>query len=127
MAEDVKDIKQMGTGRRKTAIARVRLVPGKGHLFINDQAVEPNSLVSAPLVLVGQADSYDVQARVSGGGMSSQLEAIRLGVARSLLEIDPSFRQTLRKAGFLTRDSREKERKKPGLKRARRAPQWAKR
>lgn len=127
MAE-VKDKKYFyGTGRRKTAVARVRLVPGKGALTVNDKPVEPNDVVNAPLVIVGQTGKYDISARVAGGGMMSQMEAIRLGVARSLLEIDETFKQGLRKAGFLTRDQRAKERKKPGLKRARRAPQWAKR
>ncbi len=129
MAETVKQDKKYfyGTGRRKTAIARVRLLPGKGGLTINSKPVEPNAVVSAPLTLVGQDSKYDVSAIVNGGGKESQLEAIRLGVSRALLEIDETFKQSLRKAGFLTRDAREKERKKPGLKRARRAPQWAKR
>lgn len=116
-----------GLGRRKTAIARVRLLPGKGHLTINNKIVEPNELITAPLTLVGQVGKYDISAIVTGGGMSSQDEAIRLGIARALLEVDETFKQGLRKAGYLTRDSRAKERKKPGLKRARRAPQWAKR
>ncbi len=116
-----------GTGRRKTSIARVRLMIGKGVLIVNAQAQAPNDVVSAPLVLVGQADKLDISAIVSGGGMNSRLEAIRLGVSRALLEVDETFKQTLRKAGYLTRDQRAKERKKPGLKRARRAPQWAKR
>lgn len=116
-----------GTGRRKSAVARVRLTAGKGGLTINDKAVEPSDVVNAPFVIAGQTGKYDVSVVVTGGGMMSQLEAIRLGVARSLLEIDATFKQGLRKAGFLTRDQREKERKKPGLKRARRAPQWAKR
>lgn len=116
-----------GIGRRKTAVAQVRLAPGKGALTINNNSVEPSAIVNAPLILVGQEGKHDITAVVRGGGMTSQLEAIRLGVARSLLAIDPLFKQSLRKAGFLTRDAREKERKKPGLKRARRAPQWAKR
>ncbi len=116
-----------GTGRRKTATARVRIMPGKGALTINEKAHEPNELIAAPMTTVGQADKLDISAVVVGGGKSSQLEAVRLGVARALLEMDSSFRQSLRKAGFLTRDAREKERKKPGLKGARRAPQWAKR
>jgi small subunit ribosomal protein S9 len=116
-----------GLGRRKTAIARVRLYPGKGGLTINGTAVEPNEIVDAPLVLVGQTGKYDITAVVDGGGFNSQIEAIRLGVARALIDIDESFKQALRKAGYLTRDAREKERKKPGLKGARRAPQWAKR
>lgn len=116
-----------GVGRRKTAIAQVRLTVGKGALVINGNPVEPYAVITAPLILVGQEGKYDISAIVRGGGMTSQLEAIRLGVARSLIDIDPAFKQTLRKAGFLTRDARAKERKKPGLKGARRAPQWAKR
>lgn len=117
-----------GTGRRKTAVARVRLLPGgKGGLTINGKPHEPNEIVDAPLVVAGQSGKFDISAVVVGGGMTSQLEAIRLGVARALLEMDESFKQGLRKAGYLTRDQREKERKKPGLKGARRAPQWAKR
>lgn len=116
-----------GLGRRKTAVARVRLLPGKGVLIVNNQNLEPESLIIEPLTLVGQDTKYDISAIVTGGGKYSRLEAIRLGVARALLQVDPNNRQSLRKAGFLTRDPREKERKKPGLKRARRAPQWAKR
>lgn len=116
-----------GLGRRKTAIARVRLYPGKGGLTINGTATEPNEVIDAPLILVGQTGKYDISALVDGGGFNSQIEAIRLGVARALIDIDESFKQALRKAGYLTRDAREKERKKPGLKGARRAPQWAKR
>lgn len=116
-----------GTGRRKSATARVRLAAGNGVTKINDQAIEPNEIINSPLVITGQTGKFDIIAVTNGGGMTSQLEAIRLGVARSLLEIDQTFKQGLRKAGFLTRDQREKERKKPGLKRARRAPQWAKR
>jgi small subunit ribosomal protein S9 len=127
MAEVKKSQYYYGTGRRKSAVARVRLSTGKGGLTINDKAIEPNDVVNAPFVIAGQTGKYDVSVVVTGGGMTSQLEAIRLGVARSLLEIDATFKQALRKAGYLTRDQREKERKKPGLKRARRAPQWAKR
>lgn len=116
-----------GLGRRKTAIARVRLIPGKGVLTINGSTSEPSEVVNIPLVTVGQQGKYDISALVTGGGKTSQLEAIRLGVARALIALDGSFKQSLRKEGFLTRDPREKERKKPGLKRARRAPQWAKR
>ena len=116
-----------GLGRRKTAIARVRLVPGKGAVTVNGEQVEPNADYIAPLTLTGQEGKFDLSAVVSGGGMISQVEAIRLGVARALVELDETLKQSLRKAGYLTRDPREKERKKPGLKRARRAPQWAKR
>lgn len=116
-----------GLGRRKSAIARVRLVPGKGALSINGEAVEPNAVINAPMTTVGQDGKFDVTAVVTGGGIVSQIEAIRLGVARALTDMDESLKQSLRKSGFLTRDPRAKERKKPGLKRARRAPQWAKR
>lgn len=116
-----------GVGRRKTAIARVRIYPGKGSLIVNGAAVEPNDTINAPLTTAGQAGKFDISAVVTGGGMTSQIEAIRLGVARALVELDESLKQGLRKSGFLTRDAREKERKKPGLRRARRAPQWAKR
>ncbi len=126
MAEQAKQY-YYGLGRRKSAIARVRLLPGKGSLTINEKTVEPNDVIDAPLTLIGQTGKYDVIALVNGGGKVSQIEAIRLGVTRALLEVDASFKQSLRKAGFLTRDPREKERKKPGLKRARRAPQWTKR
>lgn len=127
MAETKQSQYYYGTGRRKTAIARVRLLPGKGTLTINGKQVEPNELIEAPLVTAGQAGKFDISAMVAGGGMTSQVEAIRLGVARALLELDESVKQGLRKAGYLTRDARVKERKKPGLRRARRAPQWAKR
>jgi len=128
MAETTqKQLPPHAVGRRKTAIAQVRLTPGKGALVINGNPTEPSAVINAPLILVGQEGKFDISAVVRGGGMISQLEAIRLGVARTLVEIDPSFKQSLRKGGFLTRDARAKERKKPGLKRARRAPQWAKR
>lgn len=117
-----------GTGRRKTAIARVRLYEhGSGKLLINDHELEVRPPIIAPLELVGQTSNFNISVRVSGGGIQSQTEAIRLGVARALIKINAEWRQTLKKAGYLTRDPREKERMKPGLKRARRAPQWAKR
>lgn len=125
--EDSKKNYLYGLGRRKTAIARVRLTPGKGALTINGKATEPNEIINTPLVAAGQDGKYDISVVVAGGGMTSQIEAIRLGVARALLEVDANFKQGLRKAGFLTRDPRAKERKKPGLRGARRAPQWAKR
>lgn len=116
------------TGRRKSAVARVRLIAGgKGALTINGQPVEPNAIINSPLVSAGQSDQFDISAVVSGGGIQSRVEAIRLAVARALVELDAAYKQGLRKEGFLTRDARVKERKKPGLKRARRAPQWAKR
>lgn len=127
MAETKKEQYFYGTGRRKSAIARVRLTPGKGKLTINGKDVEISKVIGLPLVIAGQTDKYDLSVMVNGGGMVSQSEAIRLGVARALLLVDASFRQGLRKAGLLTRDARVKERKKPGLRRARRAPQWSKR
>jgi small subunit ribosomal protein S9 len=117
-----------GTGRRKTAVAQVRLyLKGNGKVTINEKAVAsaaPEYL--EPLKLVGQSD-LDISAHVSGGGTQGQIEAIRHGVARALLAMDENYRTTLKGAGFLTRDPRAKERKKPGLLSARRAPQWSKR
>ena len=122
-------------GRRKTATARVRLHKnGNGKITVNGKPyesyfpiLETRTACHAALDAVGQADKLDVEALVGGGGPHSQAEAIRLGVARGLCELNPTFRRALRKVGFLTRDARRKERKKPGLKRARKAPQWAKR
>ncbi|MEN9740701.1 MAG: hypothetical protein RLZ72_967 [Actinomycetota bacterium] len=122
-------------GRRKEAIARVRLVPGTGVVTVNGRALEdyfPNKLhqqlVKAPLTILELASSYDVIARISGGGPSGQAGALRLGIARSLNEIDvENNRPALKKAGFLSRDARIKERKKAGLKKARKAPQYSKR
>jgi small subunit ribosomal protein S9 len=123
-----------GTGRRKTATARVRLYEGSGQVFVNGKLAQdylsPASLldvVQQPLVAVGMKDRFDVSVMVSGSGPNSQAEAIRHGVARALLDVDIALRKTLKSAGLLTRDPRAKERKKPGLKRARRAPQFAKR
>jgi len=114
-------------GSRKRASARVRLYPGNGKVLINGKEFPPDPLMIAPLVLAALDKKFDVSARVVGGGMTGQLEAIRHGIARALVIHDPELRSTMRKAGYLTRDPREKERKKPGLKRARRAPQWQKR
>jgi small subunit ribosomal protein S9 len=117
-----------GTGRRKTAVAQVRLYPkGSGKVTVNETVVAlPSSVYLEPLKLVGQSD-MDISAHVNGGGFQGQIEAIRHGVARALLAMDEEYRTTLKKAGFLTRDPRAKERKKFGLKGARRAPQWSKR
>ena len=123
------------TGRRKEAIARVRLVPGTGRWSINGRDLEtyfPNrvhqQIVNEPFVTLGQEGRYDVIARMSGGGVSGQAGALRLGIARALNEIDlEGNRPPLKKAGFLTRDPRAKERKKYGLKKARKAPQYSKR
>ncbi|MBI2590140.1 30S ribosomal protein S9 [Candidatus Berkelbacteria bacterium] len=115
-------------GRRKRAVARVRLSTGKGAITINERQLSTqNSIILEPLQLVDLTDKVDVSVKVLGGGKVGQCGAIRHGIARALAEFDPETRATLKKAGLLTRDPREKERKKPGLKRARRAPQWAKR
>ena len=123
-----------GTGRRKEAIARVRIVPGSGRWQINGRALEayfPNKvhqqIVSEPLVTLGAESQFDVIARITGGGVTGQAGALRLGVARALTLIDVENRPALKKAGFLTRDARVKERKKYGLKKARKAPQYSKR
>ena len=122
-------------GRRKEAIARVRIVPGSGKITINGRTFEdyfPNKLhqqlVTDPFTVLNLTDAYDVIARISGGGPSGQAGALRLGIARSLNGIDEeNNRPTLKKAGFLSRDARIKERKKAGLKKARKAPQYSKR
>jgi small subunit ribosomal protein S9 len=122
------------TGRRKEAIARVRLVPGNGTWAINGRPLDeyfPNKvhqqIVNDPFVALDLVDRYDVLVRVQGGGISGQAGAIRLGIARALLLTDDEARPPLKKAGFLTRDPRAKERKKYGLKKARKAPQYSKR
>ena len=122
------------TGRRKEAIASVRLVPGTGKWTINGRTLEdyfPNKVhqqvVNEPLKTLDVADHYDVLVRVQGGGVSGQAGAVRLGIARALTETDADARPPLKKAGFLTRDARAKERKKYGLKKARKAPQYSKR
>lgn len=126
-----------GIGRRKTAIARVRLwshASGEAAFVVNDRPFQEYFPVPAlqtpvrePLVIAGAWGQYRVSARVRGGGIHAQAGAVKLGIARALLKIDEHLRESLRKHGCLTRDPRKKERKKPGLKRARRAPQWAKR
>lgn len=127
MAEDSKLKYYFGRGRRKTAHARVKLTAGKGLLTINNIPREIDGSIKEPFKLVGQDNKWNIDAFVHGGGKTSQIEAIRLAVARTLLLIDSGLKTTLKKSHFLTRDSREKERKKPGLKRSRRAPQWSKR
>lgn len=122
-------------GRRKTAIARVRLVRGgKGNVLVNNKpfamyfpTFDMQRIVLEPLKAVGKESSYDVSVHALGGGAHAQAEAVRLGISRALLKEQADFRTTLKKLGFLTRDPRAKERKKPGLRRARRAPQWSKR
>ncbi len=123
-----------GTGRRKTAVARVRLVAGSGRFLVNGRSLDEYfgvaSLVDearAPLALVAGVGKLDVFANVRGGGVSGQAGAVRHGLSRALLLVDREFRTTLKKAGFLTRDPRMKERKKYGLKKARKAPQFSKR
>jgi small subunit ribosomal protein S9 len=122
------------TGRRKQAIARVRLVPGSGTWSINGRTLTdyfPNKvhqqIVNEPFTNLDIVDGYDVLVRVHGGGISGQAGAVRLGIARALIEADTESRPSLKKAGFLTRDPRAKERKKYGLKKARKAPQYSKR
>ena len=127
-------VQYQAVGRRKKAIARVRLVPGDGKVVINGRDIDNyfgletlKLIVRSPLVLLGLEGKYDVVVRVSGGGVSGQAGAIRHGLSRALLQFNPELRSTLKKAGFLTRDPRMKERKKYGLKAARRAPQFSKR
>ncbi|OIP06883.1 30S ribosomal protein S9 [Candidatus Berkelbacteria bacterium CG06_land_8_20_14_3_00_43_10] len=114
-------------GRRKRSHAVVQLKKGTGLTYINGKIREEVQLFNTPLDLVGENGKWDIVAFVRGGGITGQTESIRLGVARALILINQDFKTTLRKAGYVTRDAREKERKKPGLKRARRAPQWSKR
>ncbi|MBQ9730475.1 MAG: 30S ribosomal protein S9 [Clostridia bacterium] len=130
-----KKLQFWGTGRRKKAIARVRLIPGgNGTIVINDRTFEDyfpmgtlQYIVKQPLALLEVETKYDVFVNVVGGGTTGQANAVRLGVARALLEAEEGSRPALKKEGFLTRDSRAKERKKYGLKKARRAPQFSKR
>lgn len=124
----------LATGRRKRSIARVRVMPGDGTITVNDLPIERyiTSLVQRvkildPLRVAGVQGSYNVVARVEGGGSTGQAGALRLGIARALIEIDPGNRGPLKRAGLLTRDSRVKERKKYGLRKARKRPQYSKR
>lgn len=115
-------------GRRKTAVAKVKLTKGTGKVKINGKDInEPSRVYMEPLKVVGQDKNVDVEATTFGGGIIAQLEAIRLGIARALDKFDENLHTTLKKENLLTRDQRMKERKKPGLRGARRAPQWAKR
>ncbi len=123
-----------GTGRRKKSIARVYLVPGTGNITINKRSLDEyfgletlKVIVRQPLAATETTDKYDVKVNVKGGGYTGQAGAIRHGIARALLQVDADFRPVLKKAGYLTRDPRMKERKKYGLKAARRAPQFSKR
>ena len=133
--------KFIGTGRRKSSVAQVTMVPGKGKITINGVDVrefmpyETNVMdLKQPLVATNNEETFDIEVKVNGGGFTGQTGAIRLGIARALCEYDKanvenedSYRKTLKRAGFVTRDARSKERKKPGLKAARRAPQFSKR
>ncbi|MFO7633763.1 MAG: 30S ribosomal protein S9 [Caldilinea sp.] len=121
-------------GRRKEATARVRLYAGTGEIVVNDKPVDvyfgralDQMILRQPLALTGTEASFNVSVKVRGGGEGGQASAVRLGIARALIEQDGNLRPSLKAAGFLTRDAREKERKKPGLKRARKAPQYTKR
>ncbi|MBM7705110.1 30S ribosomal protein S9 [Metabacillus iocasae] len=127
-------VQYYGTGRRKSSVARVRLVPGNGSITINGRTIEEyipfaalREVVKQPLALTETVGNYDVLVNVDGGGYAGQAGAIRHGISRALLEADPEYRVTLKRAGLLTRDARMKERKKYGLKGARRAPQFSKR
>lgn len=136
MADTIKGEYYYGMGRRKTAVARVRLFPnGDGDIIINGKSAQgyfgtreaPIATMNAPFRALDLANSYNMTIKVIGGGTSGQVGAIRHAVARALVRINPEWKSALRKAGYLTRDPRMKERKKPGLKRARKAPQYTKR
>ena len=134
MAKKAAAKKFYGTGRRKSSIARVYLTPGKGEITINKRSIDEyfgletlKVIVRQPLVAVEGAEKYDATITVKGGGYTGQAGAIRHGIARALLQVDGEFRPVLKKAGYLTRDPRMKERKKYVLKAARRAPQFSKR
>jgi small subunit ribosomal protein S9 len=125
---------QITTGRRKEAVVRVRLIPGEGNFQLNGRSLDEyfttrahRMVVAAPLRLVGREKDLDVIARIEGGGVSGQAGALRLGIARALIELDPELRPSLKAEGYLRRDPREKERRKYGLKKARKAPQYSKR
>jgi small subunit ribosomal protein S9 len=127
-------VQYYGTGRRKHSVARVRLIPGEGRIVINKREMDEyfgvetlKMIVKQPLNLTETLGNYDIIVLAHGGGISGQAGAIRHGISRALLKVDPEYRGALKKAGFLTRDPRMKERKKYGLKAARRAPQFSKR
>jgi len=127
-------IARVSTGRRKEAVARVRLIPGSGSFDINGRSLDDyfptrvhRMVAVAPLRLVGREKDFDVIATIRGGGIAGQAGAIRLGIARALIDHDPELRPQMKAEGFLTRDAREKERRKYGLKKARKAPQYSKR
>jgi small subunit ribosomal protein S9 len=125
---------KLWTGRRKESVSRVRLTPGDGAFTINGRTIDDyfptrvhRMVAVAPLRLVGREKDYDVVASIRGGGVAGQAGAVKLGVARALIELDPELRAQLKAEGYLTRDAREKERRKYGLKKARKAPQYSKR
>jgi small subunit ribosomal protein S9 len=125
---------KLKTGRRKEAVARVRLLPGTGEFRINDRPLDEyfptrvhRMVAQSPLRSIGRDKEFDVVATITGGGVNGQAGALRLGIARALLELDPELRAQLKAEGFLRRDAREKERRKYGLKKARKAPQYSKR
>ena len=127
-------VQYVGTGRRKKSVARVFMTPGTGVITVNGRSLEDylpqavlRMVVNSPLVLTETKDQFDIKINVNGGGYTGQAGAMRHGISRALLEVSADYRPILKKAGYLTRDSREKERKKYGLKGARRAPQYSKR
>jgi len=134
-ATDQGRVVYLGTGRRKSAVARVRLVPGSGQIVINGKPgdlylqfnAEYLSVAKAPLETLGLENEYDILVNAHGGGLTGQADAVRLGVARALCQLDPDNRKPLKIEGYLTRDPRAKERKKYGLRKARKAPQFSKR
>jgi len=130
----VATLMKLTTGRRKEAVARVRLAPGSGEFLINGRALDEyfptrvhRMVAQSPLRSIGRDKEFDVVATITGGGVNGQAGALRLGIARALLELDPELRGQLKAEGFLRRDAREKERRKYGLKKARKAPQYSKR
>jgi small subunit ribosomal protein S9 len=134
VADEAKTTTTLGTGRRKEAVVRVRITPGTGLIVLNGRTLEDyfpsrahRMVVTSPLRVIGREKDFDVSARLDGGGISGQAGALRQGIARALVEHDPDLRPQLKSEGFLTRDAREKERRKYGLKKARKAPQYSKR
>lgn len=135
ITQPINKVNYFGTGRRKKSIARVKLIPGSGKLIINGLPGESYLQFSphylriscSPLSILGLSNEYDIYVKAEGGGLTGQADAIRLGLARALCRINPENRTTLKSSGFLTRDSRTKERKKYGLRKARKAPQYSKR
>ena len=124
----------LSTGRRKEAVARVRVVPGEGGFLVNGRPIDDyfptrvhRMIAQSPLRLIGREKDYDITVTIRGGGVAGQAGAVRLGVARALIELEPELRAQLKAEGYLMRDAREKERRKYGLKKARKAPQYSKR